>query len=543
MKIIKKILVASDLFKTPIALLFHSHPKISTSPGIILSLLIYIFLFVSFLNSDFFLRKNPNISDGSIANQNTQIILNNNNFGIIFSLLNENNIDYEDFDPSYINIEAQIINSVNKTSHIIKSLELLNYTKNKNDSQRIFPKGLILRDDLQIDLNLTKEYGWNSHYSLLSFKINICDNDTSPVACKPLDTILDYIHGKYFYISFLEYFYDLNDFENPAKISTENLRFIQLNKNIYNLMSFSFMEVGLYQDKSFYFDEGEEQFSRSYQQDPAQFFSSFSTFDKNDLVSKNISKIGEYLFWPSLNKRKIIRKYQKMPEAFSQIGGLLTFFKVFGLMFCSLTKHLKILQSLSEKFYQNIEDFENEDRVKRKSYDQDSIAVEQRSLPINSFPCSHTIEMFTRNKRDLETDEKNENLPLNNPEKIELKIPTHHVKKKFKVTLFKYLKFVFYQCFKLKQNDDLKTMKILESIYMKKFDFINILKIMNEVEKIKCFLFDSKQMNFKSNLKKENIFYSNNTNDEIIKNIIKSRKKGETEQKFIELYKMNIETH
>lgn len=546
MNFVKNICIASDLFKSPISLLFNSQHRISTTLGIILSMIIFIFLFISFLNSDFFLRKNPNVSDSMTSNENVKINLDQNNFGIILSLVSENEIDYEEIDPSYLNVEAQLIYYNDTYTYIAQNLTILNFTKDIYD--RFAEKSLILGNDKIINLNLTEKYGWNSNYSFLSVSIKICDNETSKVKCKPLDEILDFVHGKYFYASFLEYFYDLNDFEKPAKVNTQNVKYFQLNKNIYNLVSFSLMEVGLYQDSNFYFDVGEEQFYASYQQDPSQYFTSFSTLDKNDIISKKMLKLGEYLFYPSLNKRKIVRKYQKMPEAFSQIGGLLTVLKIFGFMFCSLSKYIKILQSISEKFNENIKIFESE----KPCNSHDSVALEHKSLNIQNFSLSNSIEMFRRNQQDLGIKEKREinNQELNSNERqinrTERHMPLKHVKKKFNLTFFKYLKYIIYQHFKMKKNDDFNRIQLLEIVYLENFDFINILKVMNEMEKLKSFLFDSKQkeifelIDLEFYSKKESFLQNtDNKNEKLqayVQNIMKKREFKGKDKKLIELY-------
>lgn len=558
MKVIKSILFASDLFKSPISLLFHSQIKISTGLGIVLSLMIYSFLFVSFLNSDFFLRKNPNISDTLMSND-ANIALDNTNFGPIFSLVAEDNINYVDFDPSYLNVEAKITYFYTEKNFRTQKIEIVNFTYDADG--RIFPLSFTLANDSFINLNLTEENSWNSNYSFLSIAINICDNETSQTICKPLDEILNFVQGKYFYISFLENFYDLNDFENPTKANTQNMKYIQLNKNICNVVSSSLMEVGLYQDKNFYFETGEEQFYRSYQQDPSQFFSFFTTLEKNDIISKKKFKLAEFQFWPSLNKRKIMRKYQKMSAAFSQIGGLLTLLKIFGFVCCSLTKYIKILQNLSEKMLQNIESLEIDNIAKKSNDDHESIGLEHKSLQIQNFSLSNSIDMFTRNQRDLELKASKEfennisNLRKSKSKerlkKIEQQISSKHVKKKCNITFFKYLRYIFFKYFKFDKEEDLKKdenynkILILEKLYSHNFDFLNVIEKMNEVEKLKSYLFDPKQIeifNFislKHDLKTENSMNNTEKLHEYFHRILKEGEITETDKKLIDLYFMN----
>ena len=96
---------ALDIFKTPMNLFFLSNQKISTPLNAFLSVIIYILLFIFFLNSDFLKKNNPKISEQILDNGQASITLNNENYGIYFTFSDENGQYFSKIDPSFIKIE------------------------------------------------------------------------------------------------------------------------------------------------------------------------------------------------------------------------------------------------------------------------------------------------------------------------------------------------------------------------------------------------------------------------------------------------------
>ena len=106
MEFLKAFLSSLDFFRSHINLLFRSKPKISTTCGIFVSLLLYFALLFSFITSDMFFKRNPNISDQLVANHETRISLTKDTLGLVISVT-EGNSDYITYiDPSLFYIDV-----------------------------------------------------------------------------------------------------------------------------------------------------------------------------------------------------------------------------------------------------------------------------------------------------------------------------------------------------------------------------------------------------------------------------------------------------
>ena len=520
MEIIKSSLAFIDLFQCPINLLFNSNEKISTTTSKILSILIYFLLIFSFFQSDMWNKKNPKIFDQMVANEETQIFLDRSNFGIILNLQDEGGIPIG-FDPSYISVEvANHWESTEKSSKVDINMELCQNSnfESQNSSMSLCPGCLCMSNDSHIDINMT-ERTWMD-FSYISIIVKICSNDTAKnLTCHPLEDILEYVNGKYFSLTFQEYFFDMNDFNNPAKPNFQTSKEVFINKNFYQYSSISLMEVVLLQDNNYVF-ESENLLNAYFQQDASQYFSNFYFQPDEEIIQKNYTSLIEFQISPSLNKRIITRKYQKLTEVFSMIGGLATIFRFLGGSAANFFRSLNILQTVTKK---NIRKEKKNHKFETKIDDDpkkldktfSGIINENNQINVNISNFSNSIELLTRNQRDREMEGKNCNgesqrieiltKNVQNDEKpppeIELmdsqRMPPKKIKKSIlalsPISFCGYIKYLVFQALNISFDENCQNIDRVRKSYQKEFDVLFFIKYFREFKKMKYFLLDEKQ--------------------------------------------------
>ena len=350
MEYCKNIVNALDIFKTPMNLFFLSNQKISTQFNVFLSVVIYILLFVFFLNSDFLKKNNPKISDQILDNGQASITLNNDNYGIYFTFCDENGQYFSEIDPSLIKIELW--------QKFYFSSEK-NYAPDKKSDLQSCIKGNISAfcpgKDWSVTLNVSTNM-WNGDYSYFQFKIRFCNNQTDG-GCQTTEKIKQYINGMYFYVNFFEYNFDMRSLEKPVS-RTENYKLWILNQEFYQSFSYILMKVDLYEDANQFYDTNNVIFGSFLQEDPKTYYNIYNK-DINDTTFQN-ETLFDLEIYPSRNTRDLIRKYQKLVELISSLGGLATALQfIFGFLadfsiriqlLIKITKHLYFPKNLPKKF-------------------------------------------------------------------------------------------------------------------------------------------------------------------------------------------------
>ena len=477
-----------------------------------------------------FLKRDPKIVDQLVANQKANVSLSKMNFGFAIYLETANGDNYSYIDPSYFSIEIveHSYHLDDPTKNRLTNFSLVNCSEsdfNKEIKTKKFcSECLCLKENSDINLYVNYDSMWYDDFSYISIRLNICSNFSSPVVCQPIETILDFLQGQFFSISFLEYFFDMKDYENPAKINIQGSKGIVLNKNLTQSTLFALMEVEILQDSNPIFDNGEILYSKYFQQDPSQDGSYFA-FRTNDPNKNEVSFLGEFQIWPSLNKRQIIRKYQKLHEVFANIGGLATCLKFAGILLCSLSSYVKILRNILKKlYYPEIKQGKNKKKMTNKI--NEKVENEHQGFHVNVFSFSNSDHMMARNKNDIELenkldisfqDKKKElhhktkfDFSVDNKEKIDIgisakisgKTNSEEIFKKsekkliFKLSACDYIKYFFRKSFKMNLNQKNQLIMEAEAAYKKDFDIIEILKKVQDLEKLKAFIFNDKQKKF-----------------------------------------------
>ena len=533
MEYCKNIVNALDIFKTPMNLFFLSNQKISTQFNVFLSVVIYILLFVFFLNSDFLKKNNPKISDQILDNGQASITLNNDNYGIYFTFCDENGKYFSEIDPSMIKIELwqKFYFSSERNYAPLKKSDLQSCTKGNISA---FCPG----KDWHVTLNVSTNM-WNGDYSYFQFKIRFCNNKTDG-GCQTLEKIKQYINGKFFYVNFFEYNFDMRSLEKPVT-RTENYKLWILNQDFYQSFSYILMKVDLYEDANQFYDTNNVIFGSFLQEDPKTYYNIYNK-DINDTTFQN-ETLFDLEIYPSRNTRDLIRKYQKLVELISSLGGLATALQfIFGFLadisirthlLIKITKHLYFPKNLPIKFSvvesnhnEKSESFTIMNKNKISSYKnknnqtqnssgrnmersfKENIEEENRINQINDSISSRINQEKNTKEFELQLHQlKNENIEPQNISNIKIKIDESKnsirenksaILKKTEnlnsnLSRFDFVKYTLKSLFRLKLTKKDEFIKKSEIRFQNDFDFADILRRLMDLEKLKLVLLDLKQ--------------------------------------------------
>ena len=507
-----------DLFQSPITFYFHSQEKISTPMGKILSILIYITLIFYFFTSDMWNKTNPKISDLTLPNKETKIILNHDILKLEMALFDENR-HFISFDPSYFSVKLRM--NWKHPNDDKDMWEASNYVEMDtipcNASFEGYPCDtcLCLDNSSLLNLNITQKNAWNE-FSYFEIYINSCSNDSSKnIICHQYERILDYVHGKYFVLSFQQYFFDLNDYENPVRIDFQRSKELYINKNLYQTISFSLMESYLYDDSNI-FTENDVKINKLYQEDNSLEITNILIITDDTLKSKNSTTFIFIQIIPSINRREITRKYEKLVDVCSKMGGLAGFLKFFGFMIANFFRHINILQTLSKEKTSILK--KNSQSENHEKNNNDEISDENNKINVNLSYSLKSAGIFSRNQMEIENENANKHFqkeiksPGNKIKRTDTK-PKNNPKFVFKIITFcAYIKYIIFQTFRIKFNEDCENINRFEMSFKNEFDILLILRKLQEIEKLKMILFNKRQRNMLDSIHP----YKIDSNEEVI---------------------------
>ena len=217
----------------------------------------------------------------------------------------------------------------------------------------------------------------------------------------------------------------------------------------------------------------------------------------------------------SANKRVITRKYQTFTEVMSQLGGLISISRFFGSLFLSIFPYLSMRSIFFKKLYwipQNkiidkgiskIEEVENEKKFENSvlsmipkiplsSYLQRD--QENESSRNENFKCKYNHpEVIELNEvQDKKSGRKNSHL-LQCVENLKMRIRKNKMGKKLNFSFYTYFKNKFKSFCKMKLDFEGQIVLSADKMYEKETDIIQLLKRIQDIEKLKCILLNEKQ--------------------------------------------------
>lgn len=330
-----------DLFKTPIFLYLEKKPKSFTTFGTFVSFLIYTYLGILFFKSDVFWKSSPIIIDqAQILSNRPEIKLNASNFALTIGITDTDSNGF--IDPAIYSLYVVLkkANGLN-VSNELKSLHICNesdFPGEMNAIQNFRLKNYFCLDDSNLNL---KGYWDEPSLSYTMILLEVCQNYTgSPIVCKSKEEIQDFFHEKYFSIFYKDYNYDMTNFSQPTQ-KMFNTEFSLIDQKINKKLTLTFRKTEIIDDQNLFYDET----------------NSIEVFKKDSSQWDFVSRENEdrYIFalclYSSSFKQKVVRRYQKLHEAISNLGGSASILILIGMFLTKIQNKLNQENIIMNKLY------------------------------------------------------------------------------------------------------------------------------------------------------------------------------------------------
>ena len=339
-----------DIYSKQIGFFFNKKDKIGTNFGLCLTslyILIFLFLFIYYLCHTIS-RANMTVYDSSKFPQDIPMA-NINPFSLYFAFGLEDPktshrfIDETIYYPKLLFINREKVNGEFQTINRIE----LDYEPCKEENFGEEYKNLIIAGELNNsyclkDFNLTLVGGYKfNKFSYLGIRIFPCVNNTeNNNHCKPQDVIDSYLKGGYFWIITKDIILNPTNISFPVIYNLQNL-FSTIDKSIL-ILYYGITEIKT--DMGLFFEDIE---IRKYLQFRKE-VKSFYFRDESEYYGGNPKcsidfRLDEIIFTQN-------RKYSKLQEAFSFIGGYMqlasTVFSLISFLTNRVIPELKILNGI-----------------------------------------------------------------------------------------------------------------------------------------------------------------------------------------------------
>ena len=387
-----------DIYSKRASFFYNNHEKIGSYFGLILtliyisfSLILFIYYIVLTLR-----RKNIIVYDSTIfSNELPSININTSNFYFAFGIENKDTlnrfIDETIYYPEIVFISRAKVNG----EFITTSQKILEYEDCKEENFGENFQHLLLKGELNnsyclkkfnSNLQLTGGFKYEK-MSYIRIKIFPCKNTTeNNNHCRSQDEIDNFLSNGYLSILVKDFGLNPSNFTSPV-IPTFRDLFTTIDKHLYRNMVLKYGVTEVNTDEGLIFEEiKKEKF--------LQFREAFQTFS---FLEEEDYKNGTEICLLQLRLDDIIfiqkRKYTKMSEIFSRIGGYMqliyTLFSIMALFLNKLNLELKIINSIfnfdldKKKMalkYQSLRDF---DSITIPSYNKNLIFSSRKSVKSN----------------------------------------------------------------------------------------------------------------------------------------------------------------
>ena len=390
-----KILGPLDIFKKPLFLRIDSQEKISTSFGVIISLIIYAVLIYSFSQSDVFKKASPKIIDDTIR-QATNPLIEVSNRLFLFAVMDDNQNNY--YDPTIF--DFQIINYLqppnsNVTYNIIKTFHFCTpddfLTPTDLDTMQL--AGSICLDDR----NFTLDGGFNDAYvSVLVANINVCQNSSdNNYSCQSIEEIDQFFSDKTVGMIYTDTLLKSVDYENPFG-EIYHVETFALSLDLTKTMSTYFQKFVINTENGVLFSNVREQDSYVFQNRDLD----ISLTNKNDVSNAIFSNT----FFSSPDILLVTRTYQSLPEAIAILGGLFSFLFACGNVLSFLDKKL-IIKVLAMNHLYSFQNEDHEEEIKNTT-ERDEL-VKERTIEFKmEKPDNEFMKIELTENKIVETEHK-----------------------------------------------------------------------------------------------------------------------------------------
>lgn len=345
----------------------------------------------------------------------------------------------------------------------------------------------------------------------LEIMLQKCTNSSSSnIICKPQETI-DEFFKNFFYFSFYinENNIDENNFENPIYTNY--------------ITRYTSLDIFLLKDASLFLKKGEIITNDGLVLDNLKYNTTFLIGEYEiDISSQNkmrseIAYMLDFSIYPSSYKTVVSRDYQNLAELFANISGLLNFLILLGFFICNfenkynvakyLLNKLYIVQEVSERKKQKMwwknEDLNNKmcssnilDDLSSKIVNENS-REENKLNKLKNNACLSKIKKIVTKKllilsKYLCANKKDNNSRISPISKRE-RLNILNEKRKFKFSFLEYIKFRF-KCNIFNHSKKEKLFSKASEQLAKDLDLVNILKKLQDIEKLKKILLNDEEI-------------------------------------------------
>lgn len=519
-----------DLFRRPVYLRFKSQEKTSSKLGLLCSLLIYALLLYEFSKNDIFYNLSPKITN----QPKTQALRPPIKFSdkiFTVSLVDDDSAAY--IDPSIFTIKAKnvFMNSSDSGYKIIKTVSYGLHVCNMTDfiaDPTVYEK-LGLKNTLCLDNNsfVLEGYWDESIVTYFSLEVELCNNFTSNNTCQSKEKMNEFLSMKYFNLVYSDLIIDTSNYTTPITTKYRN-DFQLVDLSLKRMMNIFIQSINLVTKEGIIYDEKKEMTGLAYE-------SSFSDFKMNhDQIDDDIIFICD--FYSAKESYRITRSYNTFLEVLSDLGGLFSFLMVFGFLITYLEKKFYLTKKIMNNLYSFQQEMNSPKNLLQLNFDSPKNSSDNHEEKGNSLEIDQARVLMTENnlQQDEVIESKKENV-LNNekfsdfisPIKSSTEINRKNREKISKINQFRkfqnmnskismsFLEFLymkvknFSKCCKksFKQRLYLKA----EEIYDNEIDITYILKKIQEIEKLKLIILNSKQLSLFNLLAKPMIYINKNT--------------------------------
>lgn len=334
-----EIFTSFDLFRQPVVFYYNGKTKRTSFLGFICSLLIYIYLFYSFFNSNFFLKNVPIVIPESIENDRAGVIHFDSSRTLIFGIADPLNNRFTD--PTYFKLLFRYYpNLTYFEERELKLCELedingnLSYFQSSKLGQMFCLKNnsFYLKDSL----DQAPRY--------IAISILLCDNSTSNNTCKSPEEINDYFDNfnsqKFFNIVYDDRRVDIQDYTNPIKNAKKVISQL-IDPKIKKKYFINLKKISVETEAGIIFSDINKVSDYSY---------SSMDFDFQ-LRTNSAQPLSQYIFLATKEEMIYNRRYQSFAEFLANFIGIAKFISVICFIFTNNLIYVHTLKYVINKLY------------------------------------------------------------------------------------------------------------------------------------------------------------------------------------------------
>ena len=316
-----------------------------------------IFLAMDFFKNDVFLHESPTVEIVEPIQEKRPVINYNDK---IFSVAIEDDFANAYYDPLIFEVQM---------SNIYLSIEdgdIYKYLKNSTMifhicTEEDFPDNMYHSQGFKNNLCLNKssfrtEGFWDENFfTYLEIDVILCNNATSGGKCKTPEEIQEFFYSKYFNVYYTSNSLVSNNLEHPLESLVSN-DFSQIDMILRKSMHIYLKNIQIHTDDGFLITN-----------DKIINDVIFDSKDTDQFLVTEITDerpIFQCYFYSSRKNQNVKRKYQKILEALSNLGGTANIVMILGFILTSMEKSLDLKRKMMNSLF-SFQDFQQIE--KRKS--------------------------------------------------------------------------------------------------------------------------------------------------------------------------------